>query len=415
MSLDKIITHILATEESKLGELQEELSNKSEDLAKMRDKVEGALALLDVSKHTLGFIHLMCAVYSGEKPKFDKLLFIKNAQAVIMKGVIKQIHADPKRFSYICRRFVELCRDAGFPMRAIKPLRLAMKKIAQPEYLTPQHSLFTLACISAKCYRTALPVLDTFSYLVDPHITGLKCDDILLYFYYGGYCYVAMKEWEKAIEFFETVISIPAVTPSAIMVEAYKKLILVSLIFKGESPTLPKSANSSVIRFIKSLKMITTYEELANSFATNSIDDISRCIEANTEQFAKDLNLGLVGQVRSSLVQHSIKNVTKTYSTIKYSNLMEYIGVKEDREAERLLLRMIESKFPAKIHQQHSYVTFETSEWSYNNDDTVQYFNNHIHAAVGIHKQIAYLDRLIEKSDKLPLKYGKTRKYSRTT
>jgi COP9 signalosome complex subunit 3 len=67
--------------------------------------------------------------------------------------------------------------------------------------------------------------------------------DYLRYFLYGGMIYLALKEWRKASHFLGTVISMPTMgSVSMIMVEAYKKWILVGLLEKGKvSERIPSS------------------------------------------------------------------------------------------------------------------------------------------------------------------------------
>lgn len=56
----------------------------------------------------------------------------------------------------------------------------------------------------------------------------------LLYYYYGGMIYAAMKNYDRALYFFEVVVTVPALVVSHIMLEAYKKYILISLILHGK-------------------------------------------------------------------------------------------------------------------------------------------------------------------------------------
>jgi COP9 signalosome complex subunit 3 len=59
--------------------------------------------------------------------------------------------------------------------------------------------------------------------------------DYLQYFLYGGMVYMALKEWRKALHFLGIVISMPTTSSvSLIMVEAYKKWVLVGLLEKGK-------------------------------------------------------------------------------------------------------------------------------------------------------------------------------------
>lgn len=55
----------------------------------------------------------------------------------------------------------------------------------------------------------------------------------LLYYYYGGMIYTAVKNYDRAQYFFRVCITTPALAVSHIMLEAFKKYILVSLILEG--------------------------------------------------------------------------------------------------------------------------------------------------------------------------------------
>lgn len=63
----------------------------------------------------------------------------------------------------------------------------------------------------------------------------LSYKDYLRYFLYGGMVYMALKDWRKASHFLGIVISMPtAGAISMVMVEAYKKWVLVDLLEKGK-------------------------------------------------------------------------------------------------------------------------------------------------------------------------------------
>ena len=58
--------------------------------------------------------------------------------------------------------------------------------------------------------------------------------DHLLYFLFGAMLYMGLKEWKKALLFLEIVMTSPVTNnASKIQVEAYKKWVLVSLLYKG--------------------------------------------------------------------------------------------------------------------------------------------------------------------------------------
>jgi len=80
----------------------------------------------------------------------------------------------------------------------------------------------------------ALPVLSVPITNIDTSLSDLHYNDNLTYHYTGGCALAALKQWSEAEEFFEICASSPGVVPSAIQLEALKKLRLVQLIASGK-------------------------------------------------------------------------------------------------------------------------------------------------------------------------------------
>ena len=55
-----------------------------------------------------------------------------------------------------------------------------------------------------------------------------------MYYYYGGVIYAALKNYDRSLYCFEVALTTPASAISHIMLESYKKYILVSLILHGK-------------------------------------------------------------------------------------------------------------------------------------------------------------------------------------
>jgi len=312
---------------------------------------------------------------------------------------MNQIRLDAKKFGLVCRKMVEALKEMNEPIRAIKPLRQAIAKLDAKDHLTPQHAQLALACILSKTYKTAIPYLDEFVYQIDPAITGVRSEDTRLYFYYGAICYIALKRWTKAIEFFETVISAPALMASAIMVEAYKKYVLVCLIAKGEVPSLPRVTAPAVVRTVKQLTQ--AYEELATAYSTRSHEDLGKCADNHANVFLKDGNMGLVGQVMNAMHNQNIKRLTKTYLTQTLDAVQKEVGLQDRAEAERRILRLVEDgQLLAAINQKDGYVSFQEKDGEYASPQMVSFLDHQIHNTIVIHHKVTGLDRNIEGSDK---------------
>ena len=129
---------------------------------------------------------------------------------------------------------------------------------------TSSHTTFARLCLEARAYTAALPVLDhnifhfppttnksaensMFPHLSSHHDSSstfitpdsglsakLEYRDHLIYFLYGAMIFMGLKKWKRALHFLEIVIMSPMVSNvSKIQVDAYKKWVLVSLLYKG--------------------------------------------------------------------------------------------------------------------------------------------------------------------------------------
>lgn len=129
---------------------------------------------------------------------------------------------------------------------------------------TSNHVLLSRLCLRARAYALALPVIDkdicvfpasadqaylrrsqpvmcaqhessaTFITNTSGFSSKLTYRDHLQYFLYSSMIYMGLKQWDRALHFLSIVISSPSINSvSAIMVEAYKKWVLVSLLAKG--------------------------------------------------------------------------------------------------------------------------------------------------------------------------------------
>lgn len=150
------------------------------------------------------------------------------------------------------------------PAIAIAPIRTAILRLdPSGACLTSTHLIFVQLCMETRLYELAKPVLDRdiYSFPANPkagantvthyvssrkqpssnYITTVSgftdkitSKEMLLYFLLGGMIYTALKDWERAIHFYEIVIIAPATNAvSKIQMEAYTKRLLVGLIWKG--------------------------------------------------------------------------------------------------------------------------------------------------------------------------------------
>ncbi|KAI9849767.1 MAG: hypothetical protein M1838_006268 [Thelocarpon superellum] len=241
------------------------------------------------------------------------------------------------------RRLVELvasaARSAGKPLLAVHPIRHAILRLDPTSAtLTSNHLLFVRLCLEAKTYRAALPVLDrdildfpstqhnasasgpdqvssSFITVSSGLSATLHYTDHLEYHLLGAMVYMGLKKYERALEFLELVISTPTNnTASTIMVEAYKKWVLVSLIHQGHVGPLPRPTNIHAGRVCHILAK--PYDSIAGIFRTGTAESLREEFEVGRDIWRIDNNTGLLLLVLQANERFRIRNLENTYTTL---------------------------------------------------------------------------------------------------
>jgi COP9 signalosome complex subunit 3 len=395
MDLNKLVTSIqaLSDNEGDLKQLKTQLTKSEDVLLKNLNLLDDALSVLDPGRHSLGWLFILAV--KAIAPRIDPQRYITQVQVFLQNCNSQQVRLALFKLVKVCRRFAELLVEVRQPMRGIVPLKLAVAALRDDSHqLTPIHTDLVQLCLLAKCYRAVIPILDEELYEVNPDATGITPKDLLCYYYYGGRVYIGMKQYKKALEFFKLVFTAPAVVLSAIMVEAFKKYILVSLIVHGQVAAIPKYTSSVVHRHIKNT--CPQYHEFANAFASHNVDEVHKCASTHAELFQKDGNFGLVKQCIQALNRSNIKRHTQTYLTLSLPDIAESVKLANDAEAERSVLRMIEDgEIFACINQRDGMVSFQEDPEHYNTNKMMQHLDGQINKVAALDKKLKSVDEMI--------------------
>jgi len=400
--MDKILQSIqnfTSTDVDMLKQLVSFLQKSDESLNKHANAIDDLLVQLEPGIHSLGWAFLLAAKSKHLQPA-DKNIFLQQCVQFLTHCSPIQIQLAPKPVRTICQKFVDILVDAKETIRGIEPLRQAIQRIAPgPTFLTPQHWMFTLCCIQAKACNIAIPVLDQDAFQIDTDSTALDSKDVRLFFYYGGVAYMGMKKFQQAIDYFKAVITAPAVVPSAIMVEAYKKYVLASLLATGQVDSVPRYTTNTLLRHIKQL--CAPYDELATAYSTHSTDDVHKCAETNHEVFNKDSNFGFVKQVASSLYRRNIQRLTKTYITLSVEDIAKTVKLHSRDAAEQEVLNCIErGEIFATVSHKDGMVSFNENPEQYDTNVTLHTLDNSLRKTMDLSDTLQTVDEQITLSQK---------------
>lgn len=207
--------------------------------------------------------------------------------------------------------------------------------------------------------------------------------------------YSAIKNYERSLYFFEVAVSTPALAMSYIMLEAYKKYILVSLILDGKISSIPKYSSQVITRFVKPLSH--AYHELAVAYETSQSDALRNAINKHRDVFVRDVNMGLVKQVDASLYKKNIQRLTQTFLTLSLVDVASKVNLSGPHEAEKYILDMIKSgEIFASINQKDGMVVFKDDPEKYNSPEMFQNIQEDITQVMELNKQIVKMEEEIK-------------------
>lgn len=151
----------------------------------------------------------------------------------------------------------------------------------------------------------------------------LHAQDILEYFLYSGSIFIGLEQWGDAAERLENVITYPVSgnAVSKIMVEAYKKWILVKLLLTGKSPALPNNTNNNASKAFHAIAK--PYDMVANLFELGSAFRLNAEITAGMDIWGLDGNRGLMRTVLGAYQKHQIRRLSSLYETIPVSYISQ--------------------------------------------------------------------------------------------
>ncbi|XP_064623892.1 COP9 signalosome complex subunit 3-like [Lineus longissimus] len=376
------------------SQLCELISKNQECLAKNLPHLDNVLATLDIQQHSLGVLGILCVKNASSNITDFETLFVQTQEFFNMCNG-EHVRYAVDSYADLCHRFTQNLVEKKEPIRGICILLKAINKIQLfPSQLTSIHVDLCQLCLLSKCFKPALQILDVDTTDVSKEGGHYDAKHFLLYYYYGGMIYAGLKNYDRALYFFEIAVTTPSMAVSHIMLEAYKKFILVALILLGKIPSLPKYTSQVVGRYVKPL--CQAYHDVALAYGTNNPAELQAAVNKHTEVFTRENNMGLVKQVVSSLYRKMIQRLTKTFMTLSLSDMASRVQLSGPKEAEKYVLHMIEDgEVFATINQKDGMVSFHDNPEKYNNIDMLVRLDQEMQKCIQLDEKLAEMDREI--------------------
>jgi len=399
MALDQFVTAVQTlSSQGNYSELCEHLNKSQESLTRNPGLLDTVMESLDMAQHSLGYIAvLVTKLQQDNLENFGEIL----AKCDQFMGVAspEQIRFSPNSLSELCHVLsTELVkRDAA--IRGITIITRAIKKLQPtPSSLTPVHADLAKLCLVSKCFGPALTFLNTDINHISKENSHFDAVHLLLYYYYGGCIYAALKQFDRALYFLEICVTCPTAAVSHVMLEAYKKYQLIGLLVHGDKPkafkenlALPKYTSPIVNKFLKPL--CSAYNEIVTAYQGNNASELRSLVTKYQELLTTDNNMGLVQQVVASQTRTSIRRLTRTFITLSLVDLANRVGLVSPQEVEKEIVGMIEAgSIHATISQADGMVRFDTNPESYSSADMLRMLEEEVNLAMVLDRQVVAME-----------------------
>ena len=308
----------------------------------MLPELDDAAQQLVPATHTLGLIFILNCK-AGAVPLSQPhavRTFCDQCRRMLNDCDPAQVHLVPGQFVAVCTKFAAAAIAIKSTLSAVRPLQAAVYALQpSPSHFTPLHAELLKVCLLSKCYYAARPILKQELLHVDREATVVSPRDLLLYHYYAGMVETGLKSYKAAVQYFILCVSAPTHVLNTIMMEAYKKCLLCSLIETGEVPKLPKYTSPTITRPIKN--QLAAYTEFSEAFAAGKPTELRTCLDKHAATFTADHNLGLAKQCVAALMRRLMRTLTETYITLSLPQMAEMVYLADAAAAEKQVRDMI--------------------------------------------------------------------------
>jgi len=399
MALDQFVTAVQTlSSQGNYEELCDHLNKNQEVLSRNPAQLDSVLESLDMAQHSLGYLAVLVAKLGQENlENFGDVL--SKCDQFIGVASPEQIRFSPNSLSELCHVLTNELVRRECAIRGITILTRAIRKL-QPmgSSLTPVHGDLAKLCLVSKCFGPALVFLNTDINLISKENGQFDAVHLLLYYYYGGCIYTALKQFDRALYFLEICVTCPTAAVSHIMLEAYKKYQLVGLLVHGDKPkafkenlALPKYTSPIVNKFLKPL--CSAYSEIVTAYQSNNASELRGVVTKYQELLTTDNNMGLVQQVVASQTRTNIRRLTRTFITLSLGDLANRVGLPTPQLVEKEIVGMIEAgSIQATISQADGMVRFDTNPEAYSSPEMLRMLEEEVKLAIMLDKQVVSME-----------------------
>jgi len=160
------------------------------------------------------------------------------------------------------------------------------------------------------------------------HSEKIYLADLHEYYMLGSLAYIGARRFKQALLFLEHILITPAANiANGIMLEAYKKWMLVGCLANGAPSSIPRTANATAMKQVRAASK--GYEALAEAFQMMNAPRLRAEAEVGVQMWAEDGNTGLVSELLDHQMRLYVSKLQRTYSAMPITLVAKYLGMDE--------------------------------------------------------------------------------------
>lgn len=192
--------------------------------------------------------------------------------------------------------------------------------------LTPAHLEFLQCSILACQHRYARRMVGSEW----PRPARADTVQTLRYYYLRGLVHMGCEEWQWAVRSFWACMSIPFEGVSAIMIAAWKKMILCQCLL-GSNTSVPLAVSNAVTRVLTTREgesqNIPAYRDLVKAFQANDQVQFMALQQTHGALYESDGTMGMVERLAAEVHHRRVRHLASIYSVISLQQLSNELQV----------------------------------------------------------------------------------------
>ncbi|EGD76235.1 hypothetical protein PTSG_00937 [Salpingoeca rosetta] len=362
--------------------------------AAVQDAIADVLPHMDAAAHPLPLAILLLLQQTAEDtPQRDQ--WIAYVSALFHNGDITKIQQCPEPFMSLAQMLSRILLKCNQAIRGVLAVKALLQRLVAPTTYCALHTEFAKLAVAARLYRIAADVVAHPIYDIYKH--GADTERVMSYLYYKGLVQIGMKQHAAALHTLTLLSNYPGEAVSAIAVEGYKKLALLSVIVHGRA-VKDKSSNSIGVSVLSRInRLCSKYNAFAEAVVANK--NVDRLMQSYTDMFREDNNMGLAKQCVEAAKRHRIQRLTKTFITLSLDAITQRAALNDVREAQAILEDMIHSnQLCATIDARAGVVSFHDRQAPNMSEQSLQELQSNFQKTAELYQAARRTNEAIETS-----------------